>query len=142
MNSYKILFFVTLSLLSLPISAKKIVRMNDASLYEQWTKHQSWFNVKPLVEILREHPAIRYQNCFGSVNFEFAPFPLSYAIPHRGYFKDCFILEIPGGKVQGQEGLVFIDNLMIQEMVWADRYEYLLNIPQISAENHQKYLSS
>jgi hypothetical protein len=138
MNNYKKLFLIIVSMYSLPIFAKKVIRMNDASLYEGWTQHQSWFKVKPLEEILQNHPEIKYQNCFGKVNFDFRPFPLSYLIPHKGYFKDCFILEIPDGRVQGQEGHVFIDNRMIQEMVWADRYEYLLQIPHLPSDSYQK----
>jgi hypothetical protein len=138
MNNYQKLFFITLSLFSLPIFTKKIVRMNDVSLYEQWTSQQSWFKIVPLAQILEKHSQIQYQNCFGKVHFNFAPFALSKAIPHRGYFKDCFILEIPNGRVQGQEGYVFFDNTFIQEMVWADRYEYLLNIPQLPSDAYQK----
>jgi hypothetical protein len=138
MNKYQKLFFILISFSCLPIFAKKIVRMNDVSFYEQWAQRQSWFQVKSLQEVLQKHPEIKYQNCFGKVEFDFKPFALSYAIPHKGYFKDCFILEIPHGKVQGQEGHVFINNTMIQEMVWADRYEYLLQIPHLSSEAFQK----
>lgn len=138
MNIYKksILFLLVVSFF--PLNAKKIIKHDPFKLSEDIVRNKSWFKIVPLQKILDSNSSIQYQECFGKVNFDFDPFPLSLQMPHKGYFKECFILEIPNGCVQGKEGLVFINDLMPEEMVWAERYERLLDTPKISNEKTQK----
>ena len=100
MNNFKKIFLAAVLFFQGSIFTKKIVRMNDVSLYEQWTQHQSWFKITPLAKILTKYPEIKYQSYFGELPFNFKPFPLSLKFPYAGSFKECFILEIPRGQVQ------------------------------------------
>ena len=73
----KIFFAIAITVSTFSLFSKKIVRMNDASLYEQWSRRPSWFKVSPLSQIIEKNPEIQYQNCFGKVYFDFQPFGLS-----------------------------------------------------------------
>lgn len=138
MNNSQKLLFLFCSTFSLFLFAKKIKKNNQFWAVENIVKSKSWFKILPFEQILKKNSEIEYKKCFGEVNFEFKPFPLSSLFPHKGYFKECFILEISQGQVQGKNGLVFVNNEMIQEMVWADRYEFLQNIPKIESEKIKK----
>lgn len=128
MNKIINFFFVFFMFFSMTLFCKRFVRHNLSETFKPW------FKIVQLEEILKKNSNISYKNCFGPVNFELRPFSLSPLFPYRGYFKDCFILEIPHGRVQGQEGIVFINNEMIREMVWADQLNRLKDIPKIDPE--------
>lgn len=138
MNKYKIYILLFMQTFSMFLHGKKILKKNNFQASEQATKEYSWFKVVSLENILQKNPNVKYQKCFGQVNFEFELFSLSQLVPYKGYFKECFILEIPDGKIQGKEGLVFINNQMPEEMIWANRYEHLQNVPQIDSEKIKK----
>ncbi len=137
-NKYKVYIFLFMQTFSIFVHGKKILKKNNFISAIQATKENNWFKVFPLENILQKNLNIKCQKCFGQVSFEFEPFAVSSLVPHKGYFKECFILEIPQGSVQGKEGLVFIDNQMPQEMVWADRYEYLQNVSQVDCSKTNK----
>ena len=59
-------------------------------------------------------------------NFLFLPNISSY-----GTFDELFILVIPQGRVQGYVGYAFINNILPEEMVRADRYDCLF-LPKIN----------
>jgi hypothetical protein len=132
-------FFCAAMIIStIPLFAKKIMINNQFKTVEQNIKNKVWFKILPIDQILDKNSNIVCQQCFGQVDFEFMPFPLSSLIPHAGHFKKCFILEIPQGRVQAQEGFVLIDDTLPKEMVWADRYNHLTKIVKIKDEDVQK----
>ncbi len=136
MNSNKAIFMCAI-IFSVPLFAKKI-KVDPFKSAEYTVRNSSWFKIAAIDQILHTNPHIRYEKCFGEVGFNFDAFSLSPVIPHKGYFKECFILEIPQGQVQGKEGIVLIDNILAQEMVWADRYQTLQNIPKLDTSKIQK----
>lgn len=138
MKQYKKLFLLGTIFLSNLLLAKRIVRPNGYKQIEINVRNSSWFKIVPLQEILKINPQIVYKKCFGEVNFEFEPFALSSLVPHKGYFKECFILEIPYGCAQQEKGLVFFNDMLPQEMLWADQYYQYLDIPKIELQNIQK----
>lgn len=133
MNYYFKYILVLLIYFTIPVSARK-VKIDSFKSIENSVRNQSWFKIIPLEKILIENQSIIYKKCFGEVAFEFKPFTLSSKFPHKGYFKECFILEIPQGRAQGKEGFVFINDQLPEEMVWANRYEFLRNIPKIETD--------
>jgi hypothetical protein len=137
MKQYKKLFLLSCMIFSIPIFAKRVAKQNGYLSIETFVRNNSWFKIVPLHEILQKNSHIKYQKCFGPVNFEFSPFPLSSLVPHKGCFKECFILEVPQGSVQGHQGFVFFNELLPQEMVWADQYYQYQNIPKIEQQNIQ-----
>ncbi|MBI2344843.1 glycosyltransferase family 61 protein [Candidatus Dependentiae bacterium] len=137
MNIYKKLFFLIPIFTHFFLFPRKM-QINSLKAIENNVRNRSWFKIVPLEQILKIHTNILCKKCFGSVDFKFKKFPLSSLFPHEGHFKECFILEIPRGIVQGKNGLVFFDNAIIQEMVWADRYEFLQNIPSLALEKARK----
>lgn len=138
MKNYQKLILVSFIIFPISLFAKKIIKKNAPNLSEHAIRSKLSFKIVPLQDILQKNLSVQYQKCFGEVVFDFPKFPLSAAIPHKGYFKDCFILEIPQGCVQAKEGYVFIDDMVIQEMVWADRYERLQNISKLDFAQVQK----
>lgn len=96
------------------------------------------YTITPLNQILQQYPEIQYVPCLGNVHFNIAPFPPAPLFPHEGYFKECFILKIPNGKVQSQFGFVLIEDQFIKEMIWADQPHLLSNIVPINEESIHK----
>jgi capsular polysaccharide biosynthesis protein len=90
-----------------------------------------WFKIKPLKQILAENPSIECLKCFGKVSYEFPQFIVPY-VSNKGSFDECFILNIPNGKIQGFKGYSLIGESFIQEMIWAQGNHPLWDIQKIS----------
>lgn len=116
MYNYKKLLFLVCVFVQSTLFAKKFKKIDP---------YQPWLKFVPLQIILQKKPEIIYKKCFGEVAFEFKPFQLSSLIPHSGYFKECFILEIPNGRVQDKEGFVIFDGMYPLERVWGGFYDHL-----------------
>lgn len=138
MGKYKNILLLLSIINSNLIFSKRVLYHDRFKSAEKNIRDNVWFKILPLEKILEQSRKIVCHKCFGEVAFEFDSFPLSSLIPHKGYFKECFILEIPRGQVQGKEGFVVIDDTIPQEMVWADRYTHLEKIIKIKNENAQK----
>jgi len=95
---------------------------------------QFWFDIVPLEQILQNNPSIKYIKCIEKMLCNVAPFEIEPLVPHKIIFDELFILSIPQGKVQGENGHVLLGNKYIQEFVWADRPEFL-NVVQPISDN-------
>jgi len=114
---YSILFFVFISLQS-----------------NSFSQPHYWFTIKSLESILKENSSIEYVSCFGKVSYEFPQFIIPYVF-NKGNFDECFILNIPQGKVQGFKGYTLINGTFIREMIWAQGNHFLWDIQQINSDN-------
>ena len=120
------------SIFSFELHSRKLMLSRD--YYKPIIDQKCWFNVEPLQEILKKYPEIQYQKCLEKTPYDFKPFPPCSLYPHKGICSDCFILRIPNGKVQGIEGNVFVDDTIIDEMVWQGLFQPLMAIPKISED--------
>lgn len=121
-----------LSISSLEIYSRKLMLSRD--YYKPIIDKKCWFQVEPLLEILKKHSEIQYQKCLEKIPYDFKPFPPCALYPHQGICSDCFILKIPNAKVQGIEGTIFVNNTIIDEMVWQGLFQPLIIIPKISED--------
>ncbi|MBI2344842.1 glycosyltransferase family 61 protein [Candidatus Dependentiae bacterium] len=136
MNFYKTLRFIFLMLSAENIFCKKIVQSN--SLYKDKINKTHWFRFAPLKNVLQKHSEISYEVHDPALFFNFKSFPLSIDYskqPHQGYLLPTFLLRIPGGIVQGMQGLVLIDNQCINEMIWRDCPSFYMSAHKINLEN-------
>lgn len=96
--------------------------MDAAVMHKKMINERYWFKVLPLSVILQKYPEISYQKCLEKVAYDFAQFPPSNLFPHKGVCDDCFILRIPHARVRGLRGDVFIENNLIEEMIYKNFY--------------------
>lgn len=78
------------------------------------------FKITPLKKVLKEHPEITYQKVYDETPFQLNPFPIIPSMPHKGIFKELFILDIPNGIMKSYDGHIIVDNGFIEELVWGD----------------------
>lgn len=78
------------------------------------------FKITPLQKVLEQHPEITYQKVYDETPFVIPPFQICPSMPHKGTFKELFILNIPNGIMKSYDGHIIIDNGFIQELVWGD----------------------
>lgn len=78
------------------------------------------FKITPLKKILETHPEITYQKVYEPTPFEIPPFQICPSMPHKGIFKELFILDIPDGIMKSYDGHVMVDHGFIEELVWGD----------------------
>ncbi|MBI2345147.1 glycosyltransferase family 61 protein [Candidatus Dependentiae bacterium] len=90
------------------------------------------FKITPLQKILAQHPELIYQKVYHEIPFEIPPFPIIPSMPHKGIFKELFILHIPNGIMKSYDGHIIIDDGFIEELVWGDNNLRL--IPQNTQE--------
>ena len=82
------------------------------------------FSIKSLTEILSEALDIKYEKVLDTYKFNYYPF-FNENHKRSGIFDECFILHINQGIVQGSKGLVFLNDTLIKEMIWAKRIDFL-----------------
>ncbi len=111
------------------VHAKRI--MDAAIMHKKIINEYGWFKILPLKVILEKYPEISYQKCLEKVPYDFSQFPPSALFPHKGVCDDCFILKIPNAKVHGLRGDVFIENNLIEEMIYKGFYLFYLDMPKI-----------
>lgn len=78
------------------------------------------FKVTTLDNVLKQHPEITYQKVCDEIPFNMPPLEIAPSIPHKGVFKELFILTIPNGIVKGLHGYTIVDHSFIQELIWGD----------------------
>lgn len=78
------------------------------------------FKITPLQKVLEEHPEITYQKVYDKTPFIIPPFQICPSMPHKGIFKELFILNIPNGIMKSYDGHIIVDNGFIEELVWGD----------------------
>lgn len=112
---------ILFSIIFMAITPTKFCAKRMVSAYKTKVNKTHWFNFVPLVDILQKHSEISYTLAGEKVVFDYKPFPLSIdhsKQPFKGYLLSTFILKIPHAVVQGMNGLILIDNKIIDEMVW------------------------
>lgn len=128
--------------LSLPVYSKRIVANKTTGMEKfkdkHWLNQNSWFKIVPLEEILKKNSKILYTEVIGKIAFEYPEYSIALNFPHKGYFKELFILSIPDGMVQGEHGYIFIDQQFPEEFARGDRFECLAGIPKIKEKDIQK----
>jgi hypothetical protein len=121
-----------ISISSFELYSRKLMLARD--YYKPIIDQKCWFKVEPLLAILKKHSEIQYQKCLEKVPYDFKPFPPCALYPHQGVCSDCFILKIPNAKVQGIDGTIFVDDTIIDEMVWQGLFQPLITIPKIAED--------
>lgn len=86
---------------------------------------QFWFGIESLEQIISSCPSVNYMQCVDKTIYDVMPFEIEPLVPHKIIFDELFILSIAGGRVQGKNGHILINNKYIQELLWADRPEFL-----------------
>ncbi len=116
------------------IYSKKLLKKNQNAMNSYFS-----FQVRSLQDILEKNKEIQYIKLFDKWTFDAPQFSVAPMFPHKGHFEELFILFIPSGKVQGKFGSVLINNQMIKEFIWDQRYDLLsLDIPDKEYQNIQK----
>jgi hypothetical protein len=121
---------------SISIWAKKVFYVPKAPFVEK----ELWFKIRPIQEFLEKNAQIKYKKLENEVNFDVSEFFIAPKYTKKGYFKELFVLSIYQGIVQGKKGYVLIDDQMIKELVWDQRfsYTYLPDVFKIDEKNIQK----
>ncbi len=132
-NKYLILFLCMFSsfIFCKRIGIKKKLNGVENFKDKNWLNAHAWFKIIPLQEILKNNPSVVYKKVMDKVFFDCPKFSISPQFPHKGYFDELFILEIPHARVQGEQGYVFINGKLSDEMARADYFEALAEIPRI-----------
>lgn len=76
------------------------------------------YTLVSLAEILASHPEISYIKCHDAESYEYESLPFTqYAQlrPCKGLMAETFVIKIPQGQVASYDGLVAIDNMIIDE---------------------------
>lgn len=139
-KKYLILFLSLFG--SFLFSKKMIIKKQNFTMNafkdKYWINAHAWFKIVPLQEILERNSQISYLKVSDKVYFDCPEFSIAPKFPHKGYFYELFILNIPNGQVQSLSGHVFIDGKLSDEMARGDRFECLIEIPNIKDENVKK----
>lgn len=130
-----ILYFV-ISIFSIDLYPRKVMLSRD--YYKPIIDKKCWFTIQSLGQVLKNHPEIEFQKCLEKTSYNFKPFPPSNLYPHQGVCTDCFMLRIPHGIVQGVEGHVFVNDVIIDEMIWQGTLQPLFGIPEFSEDKKLK----
>lgn len=78
------------------------------------------FKIMTLDTVLKQHPEITYQKIYDEISFDIPALEIAPSMPHKGFFKELFILSIPNGIVKGLHGYTIVDHSFIQELIWGD----------------------
>lgn len=120
------------SIFSYNLYSRKLILSKD--YYKPLIEKKAWFKIESLEQILKNNLDVAYQLLLQKISYNFKPFPPCNVYPHKGVCSDCFVLNIPNGKVQGAEGHIFVGNTIIDEMVWQGLYQPLVTIPKIDED--------
>lgn len=99
------------------------------------------FTIISVKDLIQKYPTIGYQKCFGALPFNYQPFPLSINLnghPCSGTFLESFVLTIPNGKVQSENGWTPIDHYYIKELVWKTQDWHLQFVKTIPKSKIQR----
>jgi len=88
------------------------------------------FVIKPLKQVLQEHPEITYQKVLDPYKVQAFPF-FNEAYETTFIFDECYILNIAQGKVQGMFGNILLGDDVIYEMLWAKHTELVSEFIQV-----------
>lgn len=92
-------------------------------------------------DLIKRYPNITYQKCFDALPFEYKPFPLSInpsGHPCSGIFLESFVLTVPNGKVQSENGWTPIDHYYVKELLWKNQEWHLQFVKPINKSSIQK----
>ncbi|MBI2344838.1 glycosyltransferase family 61 protein [Candidatus Dependentiae bacterium] len=123
---------ILIFIFSFNVYSRKLMLSRD--YYKPIIDKQCWFKIQPLAQILKNNITVQCYKCLEKIPYNFKPFPPSNLYPHQGLCSDCFILNIPNGRAQGKEGNVFVNGLIIDEMIWQGLFQPLVIIPKISED--------
>jgi len=125
-----------------PIYSKRMIINKNTGMEKfkdkHWLNQNSWFKIIPLLDILQKNPQVSYAKITERNLFDCLKLSIATEFPHKGYFNELFILSIPHGRVQGEHGYVFIDDMLSDEMARGDRFECLAGIPKIQGQDVRK----
>ncbi|MCH9630432.1 MAG: hypothetical protein S4CHLAM37_04310 [Chlamydiia bacterium] len=85
-----------------------------------------WANIMPLEKVLKQETDISYLKCRDSIKLDLKPFPVASSVDSTWSdprIPEAFILSIPNGNVYSKNGLVFVGQNLVKELLW--RWSYL-----------------
>jgi hypothetical protein len=129
LNNKILVFLIIGSLFHDNIYSKRVLTKN-----KNMVAPYLWFQIESLQEILEQNlqidsclqNPIQYKKLVDRFYFNAPEFSIAPTFPRAGYFDELFMLLIPDGRVQGRRGHILINNKMIEQFVWDQRYDLLL----------------
>ncbi|MBI2344839.1 glycosyltransferase family 61 protein [Candidatus Dependentiae bacterium] len=122
-NFFKFWYLLIIFYSDVLIAKKYIKKKCAIDFNKDYVNQVAWFKIDSLQKVLLDNPEILYTKIIEPLDFEYSKFDYTNKFPHKGSFKELFILSIPQGVVQGNEGYVFIHDRMIEELIWRQRYD-------------------